>query len=548
MERMAAPILTRADVTLDKADIAWLMICSALVFLMVISISMVYSGLGSRLFAITLFKQPLLTGAMISFQWYLWGYALTFTPGNTWFGSLSTANGLQMSPSDVYSTNQGSSVTTSEGPSVQHLPELAFALFQGMFAAFTAALICAGTMQKMHSARYLLFVSVWSAVIYSPIARWSWYSEGWSHQLGSMDFAGGTPVHIASGAAVAAMSIFYFFESNGWQRAYLHLSSVTKKRINENLPWAAAMWVKSWLFNTSPWLPEYKQTDIIPGRDYEVYDVNQAIFGTGLLWFGWFGFNGGSALGANSRAVSACLATHVAACTGGTTTVFLHWVLKQIYMRSADYEPREFRRLTAVHFCDGAIAGLVAITPGSGYVPVSTSAIFGIVSSFVVYMLKPLTSDYLPDDELKVFLIHTVSGFIGMFLTGCFASQEVVESDGFSILTTASVSERLGNQMKDAFAGLGYSFSGTIIILMIGRSIMFAVKWMRSDKTKKRAANAWSEANIFKFGTDGSPAIQDRLRARERHTWEDDAMEGGIPLRTPDNDRGPSPRQWNRME
>lgn len=140
----------------------------------------------------------------------------------------------------------------------------------------------------MHSARYLLFVSVWSAVIYSPIARWSWYSEGWSHQLGSMDFAGGTPVHIASGAAVAAMSIFYFFESNGWQRAYLHLSSVTKKRINENLPWAAAMWVKSWLFNTSPWLPKYKQADIIPGRSYEVYDVNQAIFGTGLLWFGWY--------------------------------------------------------------------------------------------------------------------------------------------------------------------------------------------------------------------------------------------------------------------
>lgn len=102
--------------------------------------------------------------------------------------------------------------------------------------------------------------------------------------------------------------------------------------------------------------------------------------------------------------------------------------------------------------------------------------------------------------------------------------------------------------MKDAFAGLGYSFSGTIIILMIGRSIMFAVKWMRSDETEKRAAKAWSQANIFKFGKDGSPAIQDRLRARERHTWEDDTIEGGIPLNTLDNDRGPSPRQWNRME
>jgi len=220
----------------------------------------------------------------------------------------------------------------------------------------------------MHSARYFLFISVWSTLIYNPIARWSWYSDGWSHQLGSMDFAGGTPVHIAAGSAVAAMSLFYSFESNGPNRAAAYLVGQAKSRARESLPWALVVLARHVLCGVEAQPPAAAAH--LPDRDAHVYDVNMAVFGTVLLWVGWFGFNGGSALGANNRAVSACLSTHVAACTGGVTAVFLHWVLKQRTKRNLgdNYDPNEFRRLTVIHFCDGVLAGLVAITPGSGYV------------------------------------------------------------------------------------------------------------------------------------------------------------------------------------
>ncbi|KAK4197063.1 putative ammonium transporter [Triangularia verruculosa] len=508
---MLSSLLQRADVVFDKADTAWLMLCSALVFLMVVSLCLVYAGLGSPLFAITMFKQPIITGAMISFQWYLWGYTLTFSPGNTWFGSVSSNNALQMSPDSPFSTTDGSSA--------HHLPEPAFALFQGMFASFTAALVCAGTMKKMHSARYLLFISVWSLTIYIPIARWSWYSEGWSHQRGGMDFAGGTPVHIASGAAVAAMALFFFFESNGLYKAVRHLLGTTKNRVDACVPWAVGMAVMHRVFGMEPLRLRAEPEEILPDREPEVYDVNQAVLGTGLLWFGWFGFNGGSALGANNRAVSAVLSTHVAACSGGLTAVFLQWILKQWNKKKEGqaYNPHEFRRLTAIHFCDGAIAGLVSITPGSGYVPASKSAVFGLVSSAAVIFLKPDTSLYLRDDELKVYLVHTISGFIGMFLTGWLVSQEVVESDGFSVWTERSISQRLGIQMADATAGLAYSFLGTIFILMIGKLLIFAFTWGRTIRDGPR--KAWNQANVFKFGLDGNPSIEDRLRATDRHNW-----------------------------
>ncbi|KAK4178775.1 putative ammonium transporter [Triangularia setosa] len=519
---MATQLFQRADAVFDKADMAWLMMCSSLVFLMVVSLCLVYSGLGRPLFAITLFKQPIITGAMIGFQWYLWGYTLTFTPGSTWFGSLSTSNALQMSPDSAFSPTNGSST--------QALPELSFALFQGMFASFTAALVCAGTMQKMHSARYLLFISIWSTCIYIPIARWSWYNEGWSHQLGSMDFAGGTPVHIASGAAVAAMALFFFFEANGFHRAIWHLVGTTKERIGHSVPWVLGMWARRTLFGLDPWRPSAEPGDILPDRRPEVYDVNQAVLGTGLLWFGWFGFNGGSALGINNRAVSAVLSTHVAACSGGVTAVFLHWILKQRTKKKqgSGYNPHQFRKLTAIHFCDGAIAGLVSITPGSGYVPVSKSAVFGLVSSAVVIFMKPDSSLFLRDDELKVFLVHTVAGFIGMFMTGWLASQEVVESDGFSTWTERSIPERLGIQMADAASGFAYSFLGTIVILMIGKLLVFAVAVVRNRRDGPW--DAWNQANIFKFSQDGNPAIEDRLRATDRHEWARNNAENGIEL------------------
>ncbi|KAK4185797.1 putative ammonium transporter [Podospora australis] len=525
---MATPnVAAPSGIQFDKADNAWMLTCSGFVLIMIVSLCLVYSGLGSRSSAITLFKQPLITGALLGFQWYLWGYTLAFTPGNTWFGGTSSYNAIQITPDTPFAVG---------GSPPQYIPEPAFILFQGMFASFTGALICAGTMQRMHSARYLLFISVWSTLIYNPIARWSWFIDGWSHSRGSMDFAGGTPVHIASGTAVAALALFYFFESNGFHMGIAYLLGQVKTRIGNSIWWFLVMYTLNKVFGYKPWRPQASPNQRLPIRNPDVYDVNQVVLGTGLLWFGWFGFNGGSALGANNRAVYACLSTNIAACAGGITTVFLHWILKQWAKWRATwtnpiwrmaYDDYEFRRLTSIHFCDGALAGLVAITPGSGFVPVSKSAVFGFVSGAVVYLWKPDTSRFLRDDDLKVYLIHTVSGLIGMFLTGWVASAEVVESDGFSTWTDRSISERLGIQVADAVSGMVYSFFGTLAILMVGKLILFAVTWARLQEGRKAA---WDEANVFTFYEDGTPGIEDRLRASLRQDWVRGDPENGIAL------------------
>ncbi|KAK0665359.1 hypothetical protein QBC41DRAFT_339894 [Cercophora samala] len=364
---------------------AWLMICSSLVFLMIVSLCLVYSGLGRSTFAITLFKQPIITGAMIGFQ--------------------------------CLSNNE-----------------------RFIYTGYTRAIIC----------------TVPGNVCFFHVARWSWYSEGWSHQLGSMDFAGGTPVHIASGAAVAAMALFFFFEANGFQKATRHLVDAAKYRIGHTIPWVLGMWVRNKLYDLPPWRPGTGK--MLADRRPEVYDVNQAILGTGLLWFG---------------------------CA-------------------------------------------------------------------VVIFLKPDLSLFLRDDELKVFLVHTIGGFIGMFMTGWVASQEVVESDGFSVWTERSISERLRVQMADAVSGFAYSFVGTLIILMMGKLLMFgvAVAYNRKHKhdTRKRVRKAWDQANVFKFGEDGNPAIDDSLRATSRHDWAPTNIEGDVEMRPiPDGEDVPVENGFARL-
>ena len=185
-----------------------------------------------------------------------------------------------------------------------------------------------------------------------------------------MDFAGGTPVHISAGSAVAAMSLFFLFESRGFKRACGYLIGQLKTTVGSSLPWALVEGIVSTVRGRRPVRLHAGVGQDLPSREEEVYDVNQAVFGTAMIWFGWFGFNGGSALGVNNRAVSACLSTHVAACTGGVTAVLYHWVAKQTkkWKDPDNYEPNMFGRLTAIHFCDGAVSGLVAITPGAGYV------------------------------------------------------------------------------------------------------------------------------------------------------------------------------------
>lgn len=209
----------------------------------------------------------------------------------------------------------------------------------------------------------LVFIFVWSTLIYDPIACWTWNPAGWVFKLGGLDFAGGTPVHISSGAAALAYSL------------------MLGKRIGYN---------------------------DLHGLPYRPHNVTHVIIGTVFLWVGWFGFNGGSALGGNLRAVSACVVTHFAACTGGFT-----WVL-------LDY--RVDKKYSAVGFCSGCIAGLVAITPASGYVPIWSSVIFGVVGATACNFATKLKYTLRVDDSLDIFAVHAIGGIVGNLLTGLFAA------------------------------------------------------------------------------------------------------------------------------
>lgn len=245
--------------------------------------------------------------------------------------------------------------------------------------------------------RFLIFISLWSLLVYNPVARWTWHWAGWSNQLGVMDFAGGTAVHITSGTTVLAFYVFYALQTKpkpevGISTNYPHdahdppqpaPNTVTTKTQPENGDGNASesnSFVGSAHSNqgdnpgeNAPQanIDSEAGTRETPASDTAPHNVNNIVLGTALLWIGWFGFNGGSALGGNLRAASACVSTHVAACAGGTTMLFLFWGLNRI--------PRYRTSIPSItHFCDGVVVGLVAITPGAGFVShVAPDAVIG---------------------------------------------------------------------------------------------------------------------------------------------------------------------------
>lgn len=492
-------------VLLVGSDIVWMLISSGLVLLMVPAVCLFYSGASNRRMSLTLFRLPLITAALVGFQWYLWGYTLAFTPavpppspGVSWYGGDSRGNALH------------DSLARPVGADGAKIPELLYQFYEGMFASFTASLVCGGTIRDVPVGRFLVFITLWSLLVYNPVARWSWHWAGWSNQYGVMDFAGGTAVHITSGTAVLAFYVFHALDTKGfshcWKRFWEIFLRRAKKpfrrlgryrRRNIGPPRrvvqpgtideqdsddyelgnrsANGPGRKEHQINNSGGDPETAgipephqsaaQLGLGPEVDHPPHNVNNMVLGTALLWIGWFGFNGGSALGGNLRAVSACVSTHVAACAGGTTSLLLFWLASALARASAKEEDEEHKVPSVTHFCDGAVIGLVAITPAAGYVPAWSSGIFGVVSAIVVYLLKQFTKEMLADEPLYVFAIHAGGGWVGMFLTGCFADPSVVGLDGYSTIPDRTIAGRLRYQMLDAFMGLFYTFVTTLLIL-----------------------------------------------------------------------------------
>ncbi len=335
---------------INTGDTAWVLISTALVMLMTPGLALFYGGMVRKKNVLGTIMQSFIIVALISIQWVLWGYSLSFGPdkggiigGLEWFG----LNNVGLAPNADYAPT---------------IPHQVFMMFQMMFAIITPALITGAFAERMKFSAFLVFTLLWATLVYDPVCHWVWGVGGWIRNLGALDFAGGTVVHISSGisALVTALVI-------GRRKGY-----AVEHMAPHNLP--------------------------------------MTILGAGLLWFGWFGFNAGSALTSGSLAVSAFVVTNTAAAAATLTWVFIEWAQRG--------------KPTVLGAASGAVAGLVAITPASGFVgPVSAIIIgigVGIVCYISVSMMKPL---FGYDDSLDAFGVHGVGGMWGALATGLFASK-----------------------------------------------------------------------------------------------------------------------------
>lgn len=333
---------------IDKADTAWLLIASALVLLMTPGLAFFYGGMVRYKNLVSTLLQSFVALGIISVLWVVVGFSLAF--GDSYNGLIGNPFTFAMFKDVGIHPNPAFAAT---------IPFALFAMFQMKFAIITPALITGGLAERVRFTSLMLFIILFSLFIYAPLAHWTWHPEGFLRKWGVLDFAGGTVVHISAGFAALAGAIFMG----------------KRKNIKETKP----------------------------------TNIPYILLGTGLLWFGWFGFNGGSALAADGLATTAFLNTNVA-----SATAMLSWILLDSAMG---------KNRSAVGAAVGAVVGLVAITPAAGFVTVGQSIFIGFVASIVSYTAVKLKSKTNIDDTLDVFPSHGVGGIVGMIMTGIFAKE-----------------------------------------------------------------------------------------------------------------------------
>ncbi|KAK9762440.1 ammonium transporter [Basidiobolus ranarum] len=379
----------------SSGDIAWVLVSTSLVFLMIPGVGYFYSGMARSKNALSLIILCCLSVAVVLVQWFIWGYSLCFSSSGSWFiGNLDHAflRNLLGDPS------VGS----------PKIPDIAFMIYQSMFASIAPALAIGASAERARIFPTIIFIFIWATLVYDPLAYWTWSPDGWAMKLGSLDFAGGTPVHISSGVAALAYAI-----------------KVGKREGHGT-------------------------------EEFKAHNMSNVVLGTAFLWFGWFGFNGGSALSGSLRAVMAIVVTNISAASGALT-----WVLIDYF--------RTGHKFSALAFCSGAVSGLVAITPGSGYVGPAPALLFGVVAGFGCNYARHLSHLLDFDDALDVFAVHAVGGFLGDLLTGIFAEQRIAALDG----STISGGWINGNfmqityQLAGSSAGFAWTFIVTYLILCI---------------------------------------------------------------------------------
>ena len=389
------------------ADIAWVMTATALVMLMTPALAFFYAGLVRKKNLVSTLIQCLVIFAVISVVWALWGYSLVFGPSiNGVIGDLSLfgLNGI-----DIHTVNEALA---------PEIPELLFFAFQLKFAAITPALIIGACAERVRFRSLLIFIILWSTVIYAPIAHWVWNPEGWLRAFGAIDFAGGIVVHVAAGLSALAAALVM-----GRRRDCVFWKDELKAQ-------------------------EKKGISVEKKSESRPSNIPYVILGAGLLWFGWFGFNAGSALAANDLAVSALVTTNLAAACAAVSWMVLDWVIKG--------------KPSAVGICIGAVVGLVAITPAAGYVTVSSAIIIGLLAGIISNLVSSWRMARTRiDDTLDVFACHGVGGIFGSIAAGLFASASVNGING-ALYGNPSL---LSSQLIAVGIVATFSFVGSYLLL-----------------------------------------------------------------------------------
>ncbi len=376
---------------IDTGDTAWILVSTALVMLMTPGLALFYGGMVRGKNVLGTIMQNFFAIALVSVQWILIGYSLVFGPDvHGIIGNLDWIGlkGVGVDPNPDYAPT---------------IPHIAFMMYQAMFAVITPALITGAFAERMKFSSYFLFTLLWSTLVYDPVAHWVWGTGGWLKEMGTLDFAGGIVVHLISGISALAAALML-----GKRKGYL-------------------------------------QEAIYP------HNLPMTVLGAGLLWFGWFGFNAGSALSAGSLSTIAFVATHTSAVGATVIWVIIEWLHRG--------KPTMFGAAT------GSIAGLATITPASGFVGPMSALIIGLAAGAVCYVALNMKTKFGYDDSLDAFGVHGVGGIAGTFATGLFA-QTLINPAGNNGLFFGN-QQLLMSQMIAISVTAIYSFGITAIILKV---------------------------------------------------------------------------------
>ena len=389
---------------INQVDTLFVLMSAAFVMLMTPGLAFFYGGMVRRKNILSVLMQCFVALCLLSLQWILFGYSLSFAPGNGFWGGLSWfgLNGVGSAPYAGYSAT---------------IPHQAFMVFQMMFAVITPALIIGAFAERMKFSAFLVFTLLWATFVYDPLCHWVWGEGGWLRSLGVLDFAGGIVVHTSAGIAALVTTIV-----------------IGKRKNLEHAP--------------SP------------------HNLPFVVLGTALLWFGWYGFNAGSALAVNGITVNAFITTNTAAAAAGLSWAFLEWI--------RNGKPTVFGIVT------GSIAGLATITPASGFVSPISAIVIGIAASIVCFIAVAVTKPRFGyDDSLDAFGVHGVGGILGTLLTGMFASK-IINPAGANGLFYGNYKQLL-IQLIGITVAVTYTFLATFVIYKLV-DIFFRMRVSEKDE------------------------------------------------------------------